>query len=210
MIQQHDLSKPVYDHLKKMIEKGQLVPGQKLVQEDLARQLGVSRTPLLKALQSLEHEMLVQSIPRRGMYVKDVTLEEMIDVYDCREGIECTAIRLVIERSSDAEIKKFRPIFQPFYESESIDGKKYGMADEQFHDLIISLSKNSILQRMSTLSNIHKRVYVYGLIRPPKETLREHLDMIEAIESRDVKKAIQAVKAHIELSKNILISKLST
>ncbi len=207
MIVQHDLSKPVYDHLKHMIKTGELQPGQKLIQEELAEKLGVSRTPLMKALQSLEHEMLVESKPRRGMYVKNVSLKEMIDVYDCREGIECTAVRLIIERASVKEIESLKKKFSPFIKEKEINEAKYRTADEKFHDMIIELSKNPILKRMSDLSNIHKRVYHYGLLRSPSETLKEHLAIADAIMIRDVDRAVKAVQAHIDQSKKILITK---
>ncbi len=207
MIVQSDLSKPVYEEIKKMIESGALKPGQKLLQEELAEKLGVSRTPLMKALQTLEHELFVESKPRRGMYVKNVSFEEMIDVYDCREGIECTAVRLVIERASKKEIGLFYKVFAPFLNQIPIDIEKYSLADERFHDLLIELAKNPILKKMSSVSSIHKRVYLFGLLRSPDETIKEHLDIISAIEKRDINAAVQAVKKHIDYSKQILITK---
>jgi len=135
-IEHSELSQPVYQRLKEMIVNGSLLPGQKLKQEKLAAELGVSRTPLLKALQSLEHEMLVESIPRRGMFVKEISAQEIIDVYDCREAVESMALRLAIERATDAEILKMKKIFEPFSDTDKIDVKKYQKADENFHDLI--------------------------------------------------------------------------
>ncbi len=79
-IEHVDLSLRVYDSLKGMILSGKLVPGQKIVQMKLAEEIGVSRTPLLKALQMLEHELLVESIPRRGMFVKAMKPQELIDL----------------------------------------------------------------------------------------------------------------------------------
>lgn len=204
IIQHNELSQPVYERLKEMIATGMLSPGQKLIQEKLALQLGVSRTPLLKALQSLEHEMLVESIPRRGIYVREISTQEMIDVYYCREAVECMAIRLVIERASDSEIMIMKKVFAPFLDKEPIDTKKYSKADEKFHNLIIDFSMNPVLKNMSQLSDIHKRVYHYGLIRSPEETLIEHVEIIEAIQNRDQEKAIQALRNHIGFSREKL------
>ena len=204
VIQHNDLSKPVYERLKEMIEMGALAPGQKLKQEKLASELGVSRTPLLKALQSLEHEMLVESIPRRGMYVRHISLQEMVDVYDCREAVECMALRLVIERASDSEVLKMKKIFEPFIHSKTINLKKYRKADEKFHDGIIDLSKNTVLKKMSQVGDIHKRVYQYGLIRSPEETLTEHVRIIEAVLDRDLQSADNELRNHIRLSRNKL------
>ncbi len=207
IIQHNDLSQPVYERLKEMIANGLLPPGQKLIQEKLAAELGVSRTPLLKALQSLEHEMLVESIPRRGIYVRQISTQEMIDVYDCREAVESMALRLVIERASDIEVLKIKKVFEPFIDKARIDLKKYRKADERFHDMIIDLSKNPVLKRMSQLSDIHKRVYQYGLIRPPEETLIEHMNIAGAILKRDMELADRELRNHIGLSRHELEQK---
>ncbi|MEQ8337760.1 MAG: GntR family transcriptional regulator [Cyclobacteriaceae bacterium] len=207
IIQHNDLSQPVYERLKEMIANGSLPPGQKLIQEKLATELGVSRTPLLKALQTLEHEMLVESIPRRGVYVRQISTQEMIDVYDCREAVESMAIRLVIERASDIEVLKIKKVFEPFVNKVSIDMKKYRKADERFHDMIIDLSKNPVLKRMSQLSDIHKRVYQYGLIRPPEETLIEHMNIADALLKRDIELADRELRNHIGLSRHELNQK---
>lgn len=203
-VQHDELSKPVYDRLKEMIENGTLSPGQKLVQEKLASALGVSRTPLLKALQNLEHEMLVESIPRRGMYVKKISLPEMVQVYECREAVECMAVRLAIARATKAEILKLKGIFDPFIDADKIEVEKYRRADEKFHDLIIDLSQNPVLKKMYLLSNLQQRVYQLGLLRPPEETLVEHQQIITAIYNRDVEAADRAMRNHISLSRKKL------
>lgn len=203
-VQHDELSKPVYDRLKEMIENGTLSPGQKLVQEKLASALGVSRTPLLKALQNLEYEMLVESIPRRGMYVKKISLPEMVQVYECREAVESMAVRLAIDRATAAEILQLKRIFDPFTGADKIEVEKYRRADEKFHDLIIDLSQNPVLKKMYLLSNLQQRVYQLGLLRPPEETLVEHQQIITAISDRDVEAADSAMRNHIALSRKKL------
>lgn len=208
IILQNDLSKPVYDRLKDMIEKGRLLPGQKLIQEKLAADLGVSRTPLLKALQNLEHEMLVESIPRKGMYVKQISIQEMIDVYDCREAVESMAVKLLIDRAEDNELEKLKAIFEPFENVDMIAVEPYRRADEKFHNMIIDLSQNPVLKKMSVLSDIHKRVYLFGLVRGPEDTLTEHANIVEAIIERDYTKADKEIRNHINLSQKKLIEKI--
>lgn len=209
MIEHSDLSKPVYDRIKMMIENGDLEPGQKLVQETLADELGVSRTPLLKALQSLEHEMLVESKPRRGMYVKEISRHEMINLYCCREGLELIAVKQVIERASEQEINELADIFTPYQGKKDINVKEYYHDDIRFHDMIIELAANPVLKKMSNVSSIHKRVYSFGLIRPPEETLSEHNRIVEAICSRDISKAEVEIRNHINLSTQLLINQNS-
>ncbi len=206
-IQYNDLSIPVYNRLKAMIENGELLPGQKLLQEKLASDLGVSRTPLLKALQNLEHDMLVESKPRRGMYVKEISIQEMIDVYDCREAVESMAVKLLIDRADDNALQHLEAVFQPFINSTNISITAYRKADEVFHDMLIDLSENVVLKKMSLVSKIHKRVYQLGLLRPPEATLQEHIDIVNAILNRDHSGADKAIRNHIHLSRKQLVLK---
>ena len=104
----------VYNELKKKILDGELKPGEKLYQERIAAILGVSRTPLVKAFQILEQDMLVISIPRRGMYVKDINIYDFLDAYECRQGIETTAIRIITNKISDVEVGELKSIFKSF------------------------------------------------------------------------------------------------
>src|SRR5882724_9088302 len=110
MIEHSELSQPVYKKLKDMILMHELIPGQKIVQEKIAKQLGVSRTPLLKALQMLEYEMLVESIPRRGMFVKIMDWQEMVEVFDCRESLEGMAVNLLAQKKNPALAQKLQKL----------------------------------------------------------------------------------------------------
>lgn len=206
-IEHSNLSKPIYDTLKEMILNREFQPGQKIIQEKIAQQLGVSRTPLMKALQMLEHELLLESIPRRGIYVKKVSNKELVDLYFCRESIECMAIRLATERASKNDIIKLEKLFAPYQNQlGEINPKKYQASDEAFHNMIIELCDNSILEKMSRLSQIPNRVYSLGLLRTPGETLSEHLDMIQAMKTGDAVLAEQKMKDHIKLSREALYS----
>ena len=209
-IEHVDLSLRVYDALKGMILSGELEPGQKITQMKLAEEIGVSRTPLLKALQMLEHELLVESIPRRGMFVKKMKPEEIIDAFDCREGLEGIAARLTAERITDIQLRKLEKLFAPFKGQSDISVKDYGRADQQFHKLLIQFSGNHILSRIERVGNIHLISYNRGLIRPPHETLAEHDAIIDAIASHDSDLAEQHARAHLRKSRDLLASSLTT
>ncbi|MFW5773561.1 MAG: GntR family transcriptional regulator [Tangfeifania sp.] len=209
MIQHSDLSIPVYERLKEMILNNELAPGEKLLQEKLATQLGVSRTPLLKALQMLEYDLLVESIPRRGMFVKKITAKELIEIYDVREGIESVAVRLVIDNITAEKIAKLQSIWQPFVNQTSINTDKYQKADDKFHALLLEYSENKILKKTYSNSLLQGRVMQMGLMRPPQETLPEHLALTEAIKKGDYKKADQEIKKNIRKSKVLIEQNLS-
>lgn len=201
MIEHSDLSIPVYEKLKEMILNNELAPGEKLLQEKLASQLGVSRTPLLKALQMLEYDLLVESIPRRGMFVKKITARELIDIYDVREGIETVAVRLVIERADEKQIKLLQSIWLPFVEQIKINSEKYQKADDSFHELLLEFSGNKILEKTYRTSFLQARIVQMGIMRPPEETLPEHLELVQAIANRNTEKATEILKNHLRRSK---------
>lgn len=185
-----------------MILKNELKPGKKLLQEKLAEQLGVSRTPLLKALQMLEHELLVESIPRRGMYVKKLSVDEMNEIYEVREAFECMAIKLTIRKLTPAKLEKLKKKWQPFSTTGNIDIKAYQAADESFHSLLVDFASNQVLKKAFDLSFIHSKVIQMGLMRPPEVTLPEHLELLKAIENRDEDLAAQLMSNHISKSKD--------
>jgi DNA-binding GntR family transcriptional regulator len=204
MIQHSDLSIPVYNKLKEMIIENELKPGEKLLQEKLAARLGVSRTPLLKALQMLEYDFLVESIPRRGMFVKKLSTEEMRDIYDVREGIETVAVRLVSERINEKQLQQLKNIWKPFVNNTHINKEKYRKADDGFHALLLEFSANKMLQKLYTHSLLQARVEQMGLMRAPEETLPEHLSILNAIEAGNAELAEKELKNHLRKSKKLI------
>jgi len=205
MIEYTDLSKPIYIRLKEMIINGDLKPGEKIVQEKIAESLGVSRTPLMKALLTLENEYLIESVPRRGMFVKTPDLKEIIDIYICREAIEGMAARLLATRKDTNDCDQLRKCFTPFLKDKKIHQKKYADADENFHKLLIKLTDNTPLDKIYFFSNIHNKVIGHGLVRPPEETLEEHFKIIKAIELGNADEAEQYTREHIRKSRKLLI-----
>jgi len=153
----------------------------------------------------LEHELLVERIPRRGMFVRDFSIKEMMEVYYCRESIECMAVRLATLRADKKDINNLNQLFVPFTKAiEHINNEKYKLADEKFHNTIIELSNNTILQKMSKLSQVPNRVNSLGLLRSPEDTLAEHLSIIKAMHEGDAEKAELLMKEHIRLSLKFL------
>ncbi len=183
-----------------MIFDQELKPGQKILQEKVSAQLGISRSPLLKALHRLESEMLVESVPRRGMFVKELSLAEVIDIFRCRAVLEGLSARLAAERMTPAEVKELRDIFLPFADQDAIDHEVYAKVDRQFHDRIMHLGGSKVVDRLEILSNINLQAFQVGLLRPPEETLSEHFAIIDALEARDGPVAEERMRAHIDKS----------
>jgi len=203
------LIKPVYDKVKSMILNNELKPGQKIIQEKIASELGVSRTPLNKALQMLEFEMLLESIPRKGIFVKKISLNEMLDVFDCREGIEAVAARLVTLKNDPSIAIKLKKIFEPFIGKKDIKPAAYRSADMKFHTELINLADNQYLSRIYFFDNLSSRIIQMGLVRPPEETLNEHLNIIEAIRKNEPELAARKASMHIRKSRDLIAAKLN-
>jgi DNA-binding GntR family transcriptional regulator len=207
-ISSDELGAQAYKKVRSMIISKKLVPGQKIVQDKLAESLGISRTPLRSALQILEAEYLVQSVPRKGVIVKEFSDKEIVELYDCRIALEGTASSLFTTIASDAEIDRLSGLFQPFLES-PIDANKYQIADSIFHDSIVQGCGNSFLSKLFKQGNILLIINMVGLVRPPEETLNEHLNIISAMKKRDSDSAEALVRSHLDKSRQLIISNIN-
>lgn len=202
-----ELSIQAYKKVKKMIVSKKLLPGQKIVQEQLADKLGISRTPLRSALQMLEAESLIKSIPRRGVIVREFSDAEIIEIYDCRIALESMATRLFTQRAAQPEIDRLRSLLLPFERGE-IDAQAYQKADIEFHNSLIKNCGNGFLYNLFQKGNLLVCIDMIGLVRPPQETLEEHLDIVSAVRYRDADLAENLIKDHLEKSKQLILKKL--
>ena len=204
-INNDELSMLAFREVKKMILSNRLKPGAKIVQEKLAGELGISRTPLRSALQMLEAEHLVNSIPRRGVYVKILTDQEIIDLFDCRIALECQAIKLLSARAKDLVIQEMRDLFSPYLMQDgAISHQSYQRADSKFHKNIIDHCGNPFLKKLYDQSNLLIFIDRIGLLRPPEVTLPEHFAIIRALEAGDGVAASLHLRTHLERSQKML------
>ncbi len=198
-----NLDQQVYQVIKGMIEERKLLPGQKIPQEKLAKELGISRTPLISALKFLEHEKLVEVKPRRGFYVRLFTIEEMISIFEIREVLEGLSARRAAQSIKDQEANNLRKIFLDFSEVDDItDLQAYSKADKQFHVLIAEIGSKefltTILQTLNIVALAYQNITSEGLIREPNETIKEHLEIVDAICNHDPELAEQLMRDHLK------------
>jgi DNA-binding GntR family transcriptional regulator len=203
--QHENLDQKAYAILKNLIIERKLLPGEKIPQEKLARDLGISRTPLVGALKFLEQEKLVESIPRRGFFVRLFSKEEMAGIFELREVLEGLAARRAAAKISDSQIKKLNSFFMQFVGQTNIsDVKAYAREDRQFHNYVIDVGAKeflkSILQTTNIISFSYQVLNSEGLVRPPNETIPEHLAVIKAISKRDPDSAEELMRLHFKKS----------
>jgi DNA-binding GntR family transcriptional regulator len=204
-----NLDAKVYSRLKAMILERKLLPGEKIPQEKLAQDFGISRTPLVGALKFLEKEKLVQSIPRRGFFVRLFTKQELISIFELREVLEGLAVRRAALNISDKEIEQLGGFFLAFRGlSDITDIKAYAKEDRRFHNFLLEIGAKEFLKSILETYNII--IYSYqvisseGLVQSPNESIQDHLAIIEAVSCRDAESGENLMRKHLKKSIAIL------
>lgn len=193
-----NLNEKVYRALKEMILKSELKSGEKLNQEKLAIQLGVSRTPLQSAFYRLEKELLVEIKPRKGAFVKKLTLQDFYELYDIRGRLESLGAYEAAKRGTQSEVNqlaKHLAIFQKV-----VKNKEYSTlmeADYHYHMAIMKMSKNDLLFRMIASYNLLIISNMEGLLKPAWKSMKEHQEMFDAIRNRKAELAEKLMSLHI-------------
>jgi DNA-binding GntR family transcriptional regulator len=176
-------------------------PGEiRLDERALALQFGISRTPVREAMAQLEREGFVRSIPRRGIYIVRKTRAEVIQLIEAWAALESMAARLITENASDKEISQLREMFAKF-ENGRLHAKldEYSEVNIQFHQAIIAMSKNEVLIRLAENLFTHMRMIRRKTITEKNRadrSIHDHMNIIEAIESRDTGRAETLVRQH--------------
>jgi len=200
-----NLDQQAYHIIKEMIRNRKLLPGEKICQNDLAKDLGISRTPLVSALKYMEKENLVESRPRRGFFVRQFSPQEMVSIFELREVLEGLAARHAARNITDEQIVELKQFFSCFKKRQSIDDyRTYRDEDRSFHNFVTDLGDQeflkSILRTYNIISFSYQLVASEGLVRTPDETLYEHLDIITAICNRDPDAAERLMRRHFKRS----------
>lgn len=208
-----NLDHKVYKSLKAMILGQKLGPGAKIYQEKLADDLGVSRTPVVNALKKLEQERLIVAVPRKGFYVRRFSPEEMIRIFELREVLEGLAARRAAARITDAQLVKLRGFFQGMKVSDQArEVERYAEEDRRFHNFLIEVGGDEVLSGILDMYSLISSSYLVGfpggLVRPPRETLSEHLAIIGAIQRKEPEKAEEAARIHLRRSREKLTMEL--
>lgn len=191
----------IFDSLKEAIIVGELKPGERLMEVQLAEKMGVSRTPIREAIRKLELEGLICMIPRKGAQVADLSTKDIIDVLEIRAVLDSLAASLAAERITKEELKNLKNVYNQFVtcvEKENINGSV--KKDVDFHDIIYQASRNEKLIQM--VNNLREQVQRFRIIyikdiKSHKDLLTEHFKILEAIKEKDRVKAGEIARLHI-------------
>ncbi|MDD2485486.1 MAG: GntR family transcriptional regulator [bacterium] len=201
-IEHANIDHRIYEIITEQILTGKLAPGARLTEEEIARQLGVSRTPVREAMKSLAKDELVELIPRKGMYVKKLELQDVVEIYDIRAVLEELAVTLATLRIPEAVIKEFR-VRAGKSRQEIISGRneESHAFDREFHYCIAEHSGNkrlaATIESLGNMVNFFRITVIARDDKQIRQALEEHIQIIEALEKRDATAAAEAMREHI-------------
>ena len=200
----------VFRTLRRAILKGELKPGERLMEVQLANRLGVSRTPVREAIRKLELEGLVTMIPRRGAEVAEITEKNMRDVLEVRRALEELAVKIACEKMTDEEIELLRQASKKFRDTMYNDNlTAIAENDVEFHEIIYDATGNKRL--IQILNNLREQMYRYRLEYLKDTDSHEKLDgehqaIYENIKNGDKEAVCAMVGQHIDNQKIAILA----
>lgn len=191
----------VYEQLKAMAVRYEFKPGERLNELEVARRLGVSRTPLREALNRLNTEGFLRLAPGKGFFCRDLSAREIFDLYELRKGIEVAAVRLSIQRAGEEDIE----LLLGFLDRTGPDpGGRSTVElvelDETFHERLMAMSGNAEMLRV--LRNVNARIRFVRWIDMDRGDRRvtqaEHRKALLSLQQRDEATCAAVLTKHID------------
>ncbi len=201
-IKSQSLKEIAYEHIGQWLIEGTLQPGEALIETDLAERLGISRTPVREALHQLAQEGLVEMIPRRGAFVRRITLQDIEELFVIREAIEGVAARLAATKAKPEQLRAFAEKFEAAaHEPDEIQRQEqYERIGDEFHDYILEICGNArIIEIIGTYKVLLQKerqiaAHIPGRI---ERSLKEHCTILEALQRQDPDLAEKTMRQHI-------------
>ena len=192
----------VFHTLRGAILKGELKPGERLMELQLAAKLGVSRTPIREAIRMLEQEGLAVTIPRRGAEVAKMTEKDMQDVLQVREALDELAAGIACECMTEEELESLKKAMEAFEQATATkDIKQIADTDMVFHDIIYQATRNPKL--VNILNNLREQMYRYRVEYLQDEKnypilQQEHREMVQGFIEKNKALVVDSMRRHVE------------
>lgn len=191
----------VFNTLRQGILRGFLPPGLRLMEIQLAKQLGVSRTPVREAIRMLELEGLVKTVPRKGAEVAEITPKDLHDVLEVRCALEELAVELACQSITKKELEALKSVLEKFRKLvPEGDVNALAKCDVEFHDIIIQSTGNNRLIQL--LNNLREQMYRYRLeylkdASTHRMLIKEHETILNCLEKQDTVGSKRIIREHI-------------
>jgi len=190
-----------YRQIKEQIVTTKLRPGALISEADMMSELALGRTPIREAMKQLEADNLVSITPRRGMFVTDITVTDLTQIFEVRVEIEPLAVRLAVQRISKKELAQLRHLAEEYQNADFKDTEMLLKLDRDFHTLLAEAAHNKfLLKDLMHYYNLSLRIWYLALnyAQPDDIDMKAHLEILEAIEVMDVETAERRMKKHIQ------------
>jgi GntR family transcriptional regulator, rspAB operon transcriptional repressor len=204
----HTLRQQAYEEIKRGILDSRYAPGSLLSENQLAEELQIGRTPIREALRDLATGGLVRILPQRGIIVSELSLQDIVEVYQLREQLEGFAVRLAAERMSEEDRTGFEDDHQRALVHRNAGRQRQGYDFSiLMHDRIIRIARNARLSKfMGQLSDLTHR---FGLLTlrngRGQPALREHGEIIAALLVGDAERAETLMRTHLRADRNMVL-----
>jgi DNA-binding GntR family transcriptional regulator len=205
-----NLTEQVYDQLIDILIRGELQPGDVIVERRMAERLNASRTPVREALGRLEAEGLVYKQPSRGVTVSPFSTEAFVELLNVRQLLEAEAARLAAGQIPQEQIEAIRTTLNALGEKPNPRLDEIWEVDDILHGAVADAAGNRLLAGM--IRDLRRRTHVFNAYRnpvTPKFTAEENLYLLDAIASGDPDRAERAMREHIESVKLAIIDRLA-
>lgn len=205
-------SEVAYSNLRAAIHSGRFRAGDRMREVEIADMLGISRTPVRDALKRLEADGLLVAAPRRGLVVAELDQQQVTELYAVRDVLEGLAARLAAQHASPAEIAAMQDLLQRQARSHEDDLPALARLNRLFHDIVYRAARNRYLVEVldsfeSSLALLPGTTY----IAPGRaaSAMKEHAEMVEAIERRDPAGAEALARHHVRSAERIRVRMIS-
>jgi DNA-binding GntR family transcriptional regulator len=203
------LGQSTYETLREMILKGVLATGTTLQEKKLADRLGVSRTPVREALTRLASEGLVLQSAGERPVVRRLSVGDFIEILHVRRLLEVEAAGLAAETGGTAELQSLRATFVAFRDGAAPDAALHAATDDRLHHCLAELAGSRLLADL--IQNLRLKTRIFDTGRVPERLVPgscEHIEIIDAVQARDVARAQAAMRAHIDNVRSSVLSHL--
>jgi len=190
-----------YGHLKRKIIEAQMPPGSVISESQLMEEFSLGRTPIREAIKKLQMEDLVMVTPRKGMFVADIAVTDLLQIFEVRIELEAFAAVLAVQRITDVEIEKLEELVSAYQKADHSDKDYLINLDKEFHSMIAKATHNKFLIKELAYYYSHSmRIWHIALTyaRPDEIDVVAHVEILEAIKARDAEKAGQRMRKHVQ------------
>ena len=212
-IQKSTLRQDVSDRIRESIFNNELKPGERIVETKIAKELGVSQSPVREAIMELELMGLIETKPFIGSYVKVLSKKDIEDAYKLREYLEMLAASEAAVRISDMQLNEMEDLIKKMRSAaETHMVKGFIELDISFHRMIINIADNALLKRIWEQVNIAQWTFITAKIskRSLPDLADRHEQIYKCLKVHDSEEASKCIKSHIEELKLDVLSKMES